>query len=142
VEAFGRVIAVLLAAVCIVLFPVHAKIAHAKWQKNETVRSLVKEYVTDVFAEKRITVERRERLVTELERLGKYEINLTLYERRRYEDEDGRIYLYHPWDDAKEEKMLLSGSYLRVTVMEEQSGKVQAFFYGEGGTVVAGGRVP
>lgn len=140
-EAFGRVITVLLAAFSMAFLMIFSKTSMIQHQKNETVRSLVKEYVTGILEKGWISRDDQERFLSELEALGAYELELTVYERRRYEGENGRVYLFTEWKKIGEEKKLLSGSYLRLTVTERNKGKLAAFFYGEGCTVTAGGRI-
>ncbi|MBQ9767628.1 MAG: hypothetical protein IJW37_05965 [Lachnospiraceae bacterium] len=111
-------------------------------QKSETVRSLVKEYVADLTESRRISEERHERFVKELASFGVYEIELTVYERRRYEGEAGRVYLYSECKATEGNKELLTGSYLRVTVAEQEKGKIETFLYGAACMIIAGGRVP
>lgn len=141
-EAFGRVITVLLAAFCTVFLLFSSKAVSVQWQKNESVRSIVSEYVAELLENGQISVVRQERFVKELAGLGVYEIDLTVFERRRYENETGRVYLYSEWKEDGADKRLLSGSYLKVEVSEKRKGKLETFLYGTGGTVVAGGRVP
>lgn len=141
-EAFGRMIAVLLTASCMVFFSVFYKNSTVQRQRNETVRSLVKEYVTDLTESGQVSEKRKERFVKELAVFGVYEIELTIYERRRYEGETGRMYLYSECRNPEEDTELISGSYLRVTVKEQKKGKAETFWYGAACTFVAGGMVP
>lgn len=141
-EAFGRVIAVLMTAVCLVFLTMFFKTASVDWQKNETVHSITTAYAAQILRSKIILQEEKKRFVEEMRRLGDYEIEITVYERRRYEDSTGRIYLYSEWEGEETEKMLSSGSYLRVEVKEMKRGKLRTFMYGSGCTVVAGGRIP
>lgn len=140
-EAFGRVITVLMTAVCLVFLTVFFKTASIVWQRNETIHSMTTAYAAQILRSKIISPEEKQRFIEELKRLGDYEIEITVYERRRYEDSTGRIYLYSEWDVEETEKALSSGSYLRVEVKEMKSGKLYTFMYGSGCTVVVGGRV-
>lgn len=141
-EAFGRVITVLMTAVCLVFLTIFFKTASVDWQRNETVHSITAAYAAQILRSKIISPEEKQSFIEELKRLGNYEIEIKVYERRRYEDNTGRIYLYSEWDGEGSEKLLPSGSYLRVEVKEMKRGKLHTFMYGSGCTVVVGGRMP
>lgn len=141
-EAFGRGITVFVAAFSLVVLSIYSKTAPLQRQKNETVRSLTAEYVAELLEERCVQKARKERFLAELAAFGTYEAELTIYERRRYENEEGRMYLYAEWEGNEEEKRLASGSYLRLFVAEQKRSKTETFLYGEGCTIVAGGRVP
>lgn len=140
-EAFGRIIAVLTAASCVVFLLIVSKMAPVYWQKNETVRSITLEYAARILQSGIVLPEETEKFQKELRRFGEYRVELTVYERRRFEGEAGRVYLYEEWDGTGK-KVLLPGSYLRVFVSEAGRGKLETFLYGDGCTVAAGGRVP
>ena len=140
-EAFGRMITVLVAGGLVVIFFVFSKTVPGHWQKNETIRSLTKEYAERVMESKVISQAEREAFEAELGRFGEYEIALTVFERRRYEGEQGRVYLYAEWEGEQEQKKLLDGSYLRIVVTEKERGNPELFLYGDSFTFFAGGRV-
>lgn len=141
-EAFGRMIAVLTAACCMIVLILVFKTASVYWQKNETVHSIASEYAEQILKSGIVSRTEQERVERELKRLGEYHIELTVYERKRFEGEAGRIYLYEEWDGAGERKVLSPGSYLRILVSEAKRGRLETFLYGDGGTVVTGGRMP
>lgn len=140
-EAFGRIVAVLAAASCVVVLVIVSKMAPVYWQKNDTVRSITLEYAARILQGGVVLPEETEKFQKELRRFGEYHVELSIYERRRFEGEAGRVYLYKECD-ANEKKVLLPGSYLRVFVTEAGKGKLETFLYGDGCTVAAGGRVP
>ncbi|MDD6036488.1 MAG: hypothetical protein PUC30_09910 [Lachnospiraceae bacterium] len=140
-EAFGRMMAALISGSCIVLFLVFSQTASVHWQKNETVRSLSRAYVAEVLERGTVLRTEWEVFEAELRRLGEYTAELTVYERRRYEGEEGRVYLYGKWEEDTEEKRFSGGSYLRLTVTEKGRGNPETFLYGEGCTFIAGGRI-
>ena len=76
----------------------------------------------------------------QLSRFGNYRAELIVFERRRFEGKDGRVYLYTEWRPEKGEKPLTEGSYVRVTVTEDEKKPITVFF-GAGSTIFAGGRI-
>lgn len=141
-EAFGRVMAVLFTVVSLTFCLTVAKKAPAARQKYETVYSLVTEYTEKMLREHRVAAVELQQLKAELVALGEYEAELTVYERRRYEKESGRVYLYAEWEGEEQEKELNSGAYLILKVKQRDRGKAETFLYGEGNVIVTGGRVP
>lgn len=141
-EAFGRMITVLTAVFCMVLLFIVFKAAPLHWQKNETVRSMALRYAVRILKSGVVSRTERENFEKELSRFGNYRVELTVYERRRFEGEAGRVYLYEEWNGSEERKMLSSGSYLRLLIAEEKKSVPETFFYGDGCTIVTGGRVP
>lgn len=135
-------IAVLTAVCCMAVLVLTFKMSSVYWQKNETVHSMALEYAERILKSGIVSRTGQERFERELKRLGKYHIELTVYERRRFEGEGGRIYLYEEWDGTGDRKVLSPGSYLRILVSEAERGKLEAFLYGDGATVVTGGRMP
>lgn len=141
-EAFGRVITVLTAAFCMVFLLIVFKMAPVHWQKNETVHSIALRYAMRMLKSGVVSQTERENFEKELSRFGNYRVELTVYERRRFEGDAGRVYLYKEWNGTEERKVLSSGSYLRLFVAEEEKGTLETFLYGDGCTIVTGGRVP
>lgn len=135
-------IAVLTAAFCIIVLMLTFQMSSVYWQKNETVHSIASEYAAQILNSGIVSRTEQERFEQELKRLGEYRIELTVYERRRFEGEAGRIYLYEEWDGAGERRVLSPGSYLRILVSEAKRGRLTTFLYGDGSTVVTGGRMP
>jgi hypothetical protein len=138
-EALGRVLAVTLSAVGVVVLFLFYRTASVRWQKTETVRSLCYTYVADALEDRAVVGADWERFQQELSRLGSYRTELSVFERRRYEGENGRIYMFTEWENIAE-NVLPEGSYIRLVVTEE-SGTLSSFLYGAGGTILAGGRV-
>ncbi len=141
-EAFGRMITVLAAAFCIVFLTIVSKTAPMHWQKNETVRSMTSEYAAQILKGGVVSLAEQKNFEKELNRFGEYRVELAVYERRRYEGNAGRIYLYKERNGIGENEVLPSGSYLRVTVVEKKRSALETFLYGDACTIVAGGRVP
>lgn len=140
-EAFGRMIAVLAGGCLVLFFSFYLKTVPLHWQKTETVRSITKAYAAELMESKEFCTVRWEAFKKELKRFGEYEAEYTVFERRRYEGENGRVYLYHAWKEVQEQKMLLEGSYLRIVVREKGRGKFETFLYGADSVFFAGGRV-
>lgn len=141
-EAFGRLIAVLWTVFCVIFLSVYSKEIVFRRQKNETVRSIVKEYASDVLEDGRVVSERKEAFLKELAGFGLFEVNVTVYERRRFDSENGRNFFYREREEVCAEMQLPSGSYVRVIVAEQEKGKTETFLYGAAGIITAGGRVP
>lgn len=135
-------IAVLTAVCCMAVLVLAFRMSSVYWQKNETVHSMALEYAERILKNGIVSRTESERFERELKGFGEYRIELTVYERRRFEGEGGRIYLYEEWDGTGDRKVLSPGSYLRILVSEAKRGKLEAFLYGDGGTVVTGGRMP
>lgn len=140
-EAFGRTIAVALAMVGVVVFLLFYKTASIGWQREETVRSMSSAYAERILRSKRIRKTEWETFRQEIGRLGTYRAELSVYERRRFETEKGRTYLFTTIEDPGEDLVLTEGSYVRVVVTEEKGSRWEAFVYGTGMPVLAGGRV-
>ncbi len=140
-EAFGRSITVMLSMAGIVFSLLFYKTAAVRWQKAETVRSMSQRYAEQVLSSKEIRISEWEQFLEQLERLGEYRTELAVYERRRYEGEQGRVYLYVESDVDVGDRMLTEGSYIRLVVTEEEGGKTETMLYGSSYPVIAGGRV-
>lgn len=140
-EAFGRMIAVLAGECLVLLLTFYLKTVPLHWQKTETVRSITKAYAAELMESKEFCAANWETLKKELGRFGEYEIEYTVFERRRYEGENGRVYLYHEWKEEQEQKTLLEGSYLRIVVKEKKRGGLETFLYGADSVFYVGGRV-
>ena len=107
-EAFGRMITVLTAAFCIVFLTIVSKTAPMHWQKNETVRSMTSEYAAQILKGGVVSLAEQKNFEKELNRFGEYRVELTVYERRRYEGNAGRIYLYKERNGIEENEVLPS----------------------------------
>lgn len=139
-EAFGRSVAVLFGTVSLVLLLFFFRTVSVQWQKNETVYSIGKAYAERVVQSKIASKEEWQLFQTELERLGDFEAELTVYERKRYEGEEGRLYLYEE-RVGPEEKELSVGSYVRLVIKEKSKGILTTFLYGDSCFVITGGRI-
>lgn len=140
-EAFGRLISVVCATVGLISCIFFYKTASVSRQRNETVQSMSNAFVQSILCDKTVSTEEWEGFRDELARLGTYQAKLTVFERRRYEGDDGGIYLYTEWDGAEREKMLSEGSYVRIVVTEQEKSKIETFLYGSGCVFFAGGRI-
>lgn len=140
-EAFGRSIAVMLSMAGIVFSLLFYKTAAVRWQKAETVRSMSQRYAEHVLSVREIRASDWKVFREQLNRLGEYRTELAVYERKRYEGERGRVYLYEESDVEEEDRMLTDGSYIRLVVTEAENGKMETILYGNGYPIIAGGRV-
>lgn len=138
-EALGRMIAVSIAAAGLVFFSAFFKTASVRWQKTETVRSISQAYAEDIMLRKEVSQAGWKQFCKELERIGEYRTELSVYERRRFEGENGRVYLFTEWVGEETTKALSEGSYIRIKVTEDRN--VADFLYGIGSAVIAGGRI-
>ena len=138
-EALGRMLAVFTAVVGLVCFLVFYKTASVRWQKTESVRSITQAYAEDILQRKEVSRAGWEQFCKELQQFGEYRTELTVYERRRFEGENGRVYLFTEWRGNETTKALSKGSYIRIVVTEGR--KAAEFFYGTGSSVIAGGRI-
>lgn len=138
-EALGRTIAVILSVVGIVFGIFFYKTSSIQWQKNETVRNMGNAFAKQVIQEKEFLYADWVSFQNNLSSLGEYHTEISIYERRRFEGESGRVYLYHE-EEPKENRMLSEGSFVRVVVTEEK-GRIGTVLYGGGCTVIAGGRI-
>lgn len=139
-EALGRIIAVvaaLLGGICISFF---SKKMTLTWQKRQMVRHITYEFAENIISDEKLSLTESEEFELQLRNLGEYETEIILFERKRYEDEEGRKYLYEERKITKEEE-LQEGSYFRIMVTERNKGVLSTFFYGPGVTLVTGGRI-
>ncbi len=140
-DAFGRTLAVSLSAICFVFLLLFYKTAPVRWQRVETVRSMTKAYAETVLSEKTVSYADWEAFQARLGRLGEYRAELAVYERKRFEGDAGRIYLFTERTVSEEGLSLSEGSYIRIVVSENIKSKAELFFRGSGGVIIAGGRV-
>lgn len=140
-DAFGRTTTVALSAICVVFLLLFYKTAPVRWQKAETIRSLANAYAETVLRQGTVSYDDWEAFQMQLERLGTYRAELAVYERKRFEGEEGRIYLFTERTVSEGELRLSEGSYIRITVTEDVKSKAELFFRGNGCTIIAGGRV-
>lgn len=140
-EALGRMIAVLFGVASLVLLLVYYRTGSARWQKSETVRSMSQSYADTLLSDKKVTRTEWEAFCMELNRLGSYRTELTIYERRRFEGKDGRVYLFSERNDFSAETVLSEGSYVRIVISEEPRGWLETLLFGAECTVLAGGRI-
>lgn len=139
-ESFGRMIAVSLSTVGVVVLLLFHKSATVRWQKAETVHSMCQAYAADVLENKMVLETEWTMFCTQIKCLGGYRAELVVYERKRYEGEEGRVYLFTEGQPIGE-TMISEGSYVRLLVTEEYKSKAEAFIYGESCFIIAGGRV-
>lgn len=139
-EAFGRTIALGVGIIGVVCLLLVSKTASVRWQKHETVRSRSHDFTETLLRDKAFFPHEWELFQKELRDLGGYRAELTVYERRRFEREEGGFYLYEQ-AELTGEKMLREGSYVRVLVFPEESNSWDSFPLGDYGVIVTGGRV-
>lgn len=134
-------ISVILCAVGLTFGIVFFKTESVHRQKTETVRSMVRMYTNHILENKKIRREEWERFQNDLHRLGEYQAEITVYERRRFEDENGRLFLFYLWEGEEAEREFSEGSYVRITVTEEEPGRIGTFLFGDGAVIISGGRI-
>ncbi len=140
-EAFGRTIALVVGIIGVVFLLLFSKTVSVRWQRHETVRSMSHGFAERLLYEKEISFRKWEDFQKEIASLGDYRAELTVYERRRFEDKNGGFYLYQKAEFAGD-KILREGSFVRVLVTPaDEVGIGEGFLLGDYGAIVAGGRV-
>ena len=140
-EALGRAIAIILCATGVCFCLIFYRTASVHRQKTETVRSMTKMYSQHVLESKKVIREEWDLFLKELNVLGDYCAEITVYERRRFENESGRIFLFSEWKREEPEREFSDGSYVRVLVTEQEGGMFRTLFFGAGTTIISGGRI-
>ena len=140
-EAFGRMIAMVVCVVGLVFFTCYQKTVAVQWQKNETVRELSQDYTDRILEDKCILEKDWEVFQRQLAGYGNYQVRLIIYERKRYEGESGRVYLFSETAYETGDQVLTEGSYVRLVVTEEEKSKSEIFLYGTEIQVAVGGRI-
>jgi len=139
-ESFGRVIALVVGVIGVVFLLFFPKTASARWQRHETVRSMSRGFTETLLNEKKLFFGEWQGFQKEIAHLGGYRAELAVYERRRFEDENGGVYLYEK-AEITGDRILREGSLVRVLIIPEENRWREWFFPGDGGVIVAGGRV-
>ncbi len=139
-EAFGRTIALCVGIIGVVFLVLFSKTTSVRWQRHETIRSMSHGFAEKFLWDKKISLSEWEAFQKVLEQIGGYRAELTVYERKRYEDEKGGFYLYER-TELTGDRELREGSYVRMLVSQEESKTGDSFFVGDCGIIVAGGRV-
>lgn len=140
-DGFGRLIAVMFGTTGLVFSLLLYRTAAVRWQKEETVRSMSQMYAEHVLNEKVFCGDEWSIFREQLNRLGNYRTEIAVYERRRYEGEQGRIYLFTEEKLSDKDRLLTEGSYIRIVVSGKSKEKAVDMLYGSGSVVIAGGRV-
>ncbi len=140
-EALGRTIAVALSAIGLVFLLLFYRTASVRWQKEETIRNMCQTFAENILEQRNIPGNDWNEFVERINRLGDYRTELTVYERRMFEREDGRVFLYVQHCDIENDTEIPKGSYVRIVVTEAPRGKAETFFFGDGCVLFAGGRV-
>ena len=140
-EALGRTIAVALSAIGLLILLFFYRTASVRWQKEETIRSMCQTFAENILEQRSIPGEDWNEFEERINLLGAYRTEVTVYERRMFEGENGRVYLYVRRDAEETKKEIPEGSYVRIVVTEAPRGKAETFFFGEGCVLYAGGRV-
>ena len=141
-ESFGRMIAMVVCVVGLVFFTCYQKTVAVQWQKNETVRELSQAYAERILKNKCISEKEWKTFQRQIVGLGEYQVRLTIYERKRYEDESGRVYLFSEETYGTGTQILTEGNYVRLVVTEAEKSVAETFLYGTAGKVSVGGRIP
>ncbi len=140
-ESFGRTIALVVGIIGVVFLLLFSKTASARWQRHETIRSMSHAFAETLLRDKAFFRHEWEMFRKELRRLGGYRAELTVYERRRFENENGEFYLYEKVEITSN-KELREGSYVRVLVTSaDEAGTGERSLWGDYGVIVVGGRV-
>lgn len=137
-ESFGRTIAFFVGIIGVVFLLFFSKMVSARWQRHETIRSISHAFAETLLQEKSIVINEWEAFRKELYHLGGYRAELLVYERRRFEDENGVFFLYEK-AEITGDKILKAGSYVRVLVTKDGSG--ETFLMGDCGIILVGGLV-
>lgn len=140
-ESFGRTIAMSFGAIGVVVLLLFYKTAAVRWQKAETVHSMSQAYAESVLNSKEICVSDWKLFQEQLRALGEYRAEFAVFERRRFEGKNGRVYLYTEEAVSDEDKRLTEGSYIRIIVKEKENSKAESMLYGTECMVIVGGRV-
>lgn len=139
-EAFGRVITMVVGIIGVIFLLLFSKTAAAGWQCHETVRSMSYAFAEQLLENKKVVFCEWEAFQKEVWRIGGYRADLAVYEGRRFEEEHGGFYLYQRMD-VSEDRGLKSGSYVRLVVVGEEGKSGEVFCLGDYGVIIAGGRV-
>lgn len=140
-DTLGRGLAIMLSVIGLAFFSVSYKTAPIAVQRNETVRGICHAYAEQILKNKEVTQREWNLFREQINRIGSYRIELTIYEQRSYKGEAGDAYLFTVQQGVKEDVQLLRGSYVRLTVTEETKTREEVFLHGVGCTVYAGGRI-
>jgi len=140
-DAFGRMIAVSVATLSIVFSLFFYRTASVRWQKEESVRSMVQAYGAELLQERTVSLRDWNAFRKQLNSFGNYRAELVIYERKRFENANGRLYLYTQRYPQGEDTNLTEGSYVRIVVTEDGKETLSTVLFGAGSTIFAGGRV-
>lgn len=139
-ESFGRTIALGVGIIGIFFLLLFSKTVSVQWQRHETVRSMSHAFAKTVLRDKSVMVHKWNSFQKELRYLGAYRAELTVYERRRFEDENGGFYIFEK-SEITGNKELKEGSFVRILVTQKDSGNGKIFLSVDCGAIVTGGRV-
>ena len=140
-ESFGRTISLVIGTIGVLFLLFFSKMISVRWQRHETVRNLTHAFAETLLRDGRFLVHEWETFQHELQQIGSYRMELTLYERRRFEDENGGFYLYEKTEPVGD-SMLRAGSLVRMLVVPTEEAESKGLFWlGDYGAIVAGGRV-
>lgn len=139
-EAFGRTIALVVGIIGVVFLLLFSKTASVRWQRHESVRNMSFVFAEQLLGEKEFSFREWEVFRKEIANLGGYRAELTVYEGRRSEDENGGFYLYRQ-AEITENMILKEGSYVRLVVTTEERSDGTVFLFGDYESIVVGGRV-
>lgn len=140
-EAFGRMITMMCGLVGLVFCIVFYETASMGQHKNETVQSISNAFVQRTLRNQMISETEWNVFLNELGRIGIYETELTVLERRSYEDEREERFLFVELDEIRYGQRLSEGSYIRLVVTEKEKKIIEQFLYGSGCLFFAGGRI-
>lgn len=139
-ESFGRTIAVIVCIIGVASILLFSKTVSVRWQRHETIRSMSQAFVETILRDKAFYIHEWNDFQKNLWNLGSHRAELTVYERRRFENEDGGFYLYEK-AEITEDRLLREGCYVRLLVISEENENKEKVLPGDGGVIVAGGRV-
>ena len=131
-------IAVILAALGLIFSSLFYKTAAGWWQKEETVRSMAQAFAEEILEQRQVSMYDWHTFCQQLGRIGDYRAELVVYEKKRFENTNGRFYLFSQWEPV-EDSVLTEGSYVRLVVTEEEKSTLGLFWLGAGGVFFVGG---
>lgn len=128
-EAFGRVIAIILAALSLVFSLLFYRTASYRIQSKEAATRVCKEFTARVLQEKRISKQQVKQLREQVKRLGSYDIEVCIFIRSSIQTEETyRTFYQERYLDSVSEETnenewtsLQSGSILRLSLIGEQN---------------------
>ena len=140
-ESFGRMIAMMCGNLGLFFCILFYRTAAVGQQRRETVQSISDAFVQRVLRNGMISETEWTVFRNELSHFGSYRTELTVFERRQYEEEPGERYLFVEKAAGSYGQILPEGSYIRLVVTEEEKKGAELFLFGSEFAFFAGGRI-